>query len=153
MDWQQDYERKQITLDQVFEEHLTGTTSTSNKLFDKNTASSSHNSPQEAKQKIYLGGLHVPTTIINELLNRVKKGTLSGIDMYGNYMNGDITFADLQVTPDQFRYHTYFAGPNERTGFAQGSQCVTHIPVHFSDTNRMLEEIGLDYAVDRKSVV
>lgn len=147
MDWQQDYERKQITLDQVFEEHLTGTTSTSNKLFDKNTASSSHNSPQEAKQKIYLGGLHVPTTIINELLNRVKKGTLSAIDMYGNYMNGDITFADLQVTPDQFRYHTYFAGPNERTGFAQGSQCVTHIPVHFSDTNRMLEEIGLDYAV------
>ena len=59
MDWQQDYERKQITLDQVFEEHLTGTTSTSNKLFDKNTASSSHNSPQETKQKIYLGGLHV----------------------------------------------------------------------------------------------
>ena len=51
MDWQQDYERKQITLDQVFEEHLTGTTSTSNKLFDKNTASSSHNSPQETKQK------------------------------------------------------------------------------------------------------
>ena len=67
--------------------------------------------------------------------------------MYGNYMNGDITFADMDVTPDQFRYHTYFAGPNERTGFANGSRCVTHIPVHFSDTNRMLEEIGLDYAV------
>ena len=51
MDWQQDYERKQITLDQVFEEHLTGTTSTSNKLFDKNTASSSHDSSQEAEDK------------------------------------------------------------------------------------------------------
>ena len=65
MDWQQDYERKQITLDQVFEEHLTGTTSTSNKLFDKNTASSSHNSPQETKQKIYpvsYTHLTLPTT-------------------------------------------------------------------------------------------
>lgn len=97
MDWQQDYERKQITLDQVFEEHLTGTTSISNKLFDKNNASSSHDSSQEAKQKIYLGGLHVPTTIINELLNRVKKGTLSGIDMYGNYMNGDITLSLIHI--------------------------------------------------------
>ena len=62
-------------------------------------------------------------------------------------MNGDITFAGLDVTPEQFRCHTYFAGPNERTGFANGSRCVAHIPVHFSDTNRMLEEVGLDYAV------
>ena len=126
MNWQQDYERKQITLDQVFEQHLTGRTSAGQ------------------NQKIYMGGLHVPTTIINELLARIKSGNLVGIDMYGNYMNGDITFADMDVTPDQFRYHTYFAGPNERTGFANGSRCVTHIPVHFSDTNRMLEEIGLD---------
>ncbi|MEF2561107.1 MAG: acetyl-CoA hydrolase/transferase C-terminal domain-containing protein [Eggerthellaceae bacterium] len=123
MDWQQDYERKQVTLDQIFEDHLTG------------------------NQKIYMGGLHVPTTIINALLDRVKAGTISGIDVYGNWMNGDITFADVHATPDQFRYHTYFAGPNERTGFSTGSKCVTHIPVHFSDTNRMLEEIGLDYAV------
>ena len=128
MDWQQDYEQKQLSLDEVFEKHLTGGT-------------------KEHKQKIYMGGLHVPTTIVNELLSRIKQGTLYGIDLYGNYMNGDISFADLDVTPNQFRYHTYFAGPVERTGFANGSKCVTHIPVHFSDTNRMLEEIGLDYAV------
>ena len=123
MDWQDEYERKKITVNQVFEQHLTG------------------------NQKIYTGGLHVPTTIINALISRVAEGALTGIDLYGNWMNGDITFAGLDVTPEQFRYHTYFAGPNERTGFANGSKCVAHIPVHFSDTNRMLEEVGLDYAV------
>lgn len=123
MSWQEEYEREQISVGQVFEDHLTG------------------------NQKIYTGGLHVPATIINELIARVGKGELSGIDLYGNWMNGDITFAGLDVSPQQFRYHTYFAGPNERTGFAGGSKCVAHIPVHFSDTNRMLEEIGLDYAV------
>ena len=123
MDWQDEYERKKITVNQVFEQHLTG------------------------NQKIYTGGLHVPTTIINALIDRVATGTLTGIDLFGNWMNGDITFAELDVTPEQFRYHTYFAGPNERTGFANGSKCVAHIPVHFSDTNRMLEEVGLDYAV------
>ena len=123
MDWQDEYERKKITVNQVFEQHLTG------------------------NQKIYTGGLHVPTTIINALIDRVATGALTGIDLYGNWMNGDITFAGLDVTPEQFRYHTYFAGPNERTGFANGSRCVAHIPVHFSDTNRMLEEVGLDYAV------
>lgn len=123
MDWQTDYQRKQISLDEIFAKHLTG------------------------NQKVYTGGLHVPTTIINELLRRIKDGRLSGIHLYGNYINGNVTFADLDVSPAQFRYHTYFAGPVERTGFAQGSGCVTHIPVHFSDTNRMLEELGLDYAV------
>ena len=114
MSWQEEYERKQISVGQVFEDHLTG------------------------NQKIYTGGLHVPATIINELIARVGKGELSGIDLYGNWMNGDITFAGLDVSPQQFRYHTYFAGPNERTGFAGGSKCVAHIPVHFSDTNLML---------------
>lgn len=123
MGWEEEYERKQISVDQVLDQHLTG------------------------NQKIYTGGLHVPTTIINALLQQVKAGGLSGIDLYGNWMNGNVTFADLDVSPSQFRYHTYFAGPNERTGFATGSKCVAHIPVHFSDTNRMLEELGLDYAV------
>lgn len=124
MRWQEEYELKQISIDQVFERHIVG-----------------------GGQKIYTGGLHVPVTLINALLDRVRSGALSGIDIYGNWMNGDVTFADLDVTPEQFRYHTYFAGPNERTGFAAGSGCVTHIPVHFSDTNHMLEEIGLDYAM------
>lgn len=124
MNWEQDYERKQISLDQVFVDHIVG-----------------------GGQKLYTGGLHVPMAFINAMLDRIKSGQLSGIDIYGNWMNGDVTFADVHVTPDQFRYHTYFASPNERTGFANGSGCVAHIPVHFSDTNRMLEEVGLDYTV------
>lgn len=123
MNWQQEYEQKQISLDRIFEEHITG------------------------NQTIYTGGLHVPATIISEMLARINNGQLSGIDSYGNWMNGNISFADMKVTPQQFRYHTYFAGPNERTGFATGSGCVTHIPVHFSDTNRMLEELAVDYAI------
>lgn len=123
MNWQEEYERKQITLEEVFDKHITG------------------------NQKLYTGGLHVPATIINEMLARIAEGSLSGIDSYGNWMNGNITFANLDVTPQQFRYHTYFAGPNERSGFSAGSGCVTHIPVHFSDTNRMLEELAVDYAI------
>ena len=92
MDWQDEYERKKITVNQVFEQHLTG------------------------NQKIYTGGLHVPTTIINALIDRVATGTLTGIDLFGNWMNGDITFAGLDVTPEQFRYHTYFAGPPDAQG-------------------------------------
>ena len=120
MNWQAEYERKQVTLDEIFEKHLTGS-----RLLGR-------------KQRIYMGGLHVATTIINALLDHIKAGTLHGVDIYANWMNGDITFADILTTPDNFRYHTYFAGPNERTGFAAGSGCVAHIPVHFSDTNRML---------------
>ena len=75
MDWQDEYERKKITVNQVFEQYLTG------------------------NQKIYTGGLHVPTTIINALIDRVATGTLTGIDLFGNWMNGDITFAGLDVTP------------------------------------------------------
>lgn len=125
MSWQEEYERKQVTLDQVFEHHITG------------------------NQKIYTGGLHVPATLINAMLDRIKAGQLSGIDIYGNWMNGDISFADVHTTPDVFRYHTYYSGPNERTGlgFAGGSGCVAHIPVHFSDTNRMMREIGVDYCM------
>lgn len=121
MGWRQDYERKKLSLDQVFSQHLTG------------------------GQKVYFGGLHVPTTIINDACRRVMEGSLDGLDVYGNWFNGEFPFGQMDVTPERFRYHTYFAGPNERAGFASG--CVTHIPVHFSDTNRMLEEVGLDYAV------
>ena len=127
MNWQAEYERKQVTLDEIFEKHLTGS-----RLLGR-------------KQRIYMGGLHVATTIINALLDHIKAGTLHGVDIYANWMNGDITFADIHTTPDNFRYHTYFAGPNERTGFAAGSGCVAHIPVHFSDTNRMLRELDLDW--------
>lgn len=121
MDWQQDYEQKCISLDEVFERHITG------------------------HQKIYTGGLHVASTLIKEMLKRVSEGALEGLDLYGNWMNGDFPFDQLQVTPEQFRYHTYFAGPEERKGF--GSKCITHIPVHFSDVGALLASLDLDYAV------
>lgn len=124
MDWHSEYTSKQLSVEDLFDRHLTG-----------------------GGQRIYAGGLHVPTTIINALIDHVKDGSLSGIELCGNYMNGNITFANLDVAPEQFRYRTYFAGPNERTGMATGSKCVTHIPVHFSDTNRMLREQAFDYAV------
>lgn len=121
MDWQQEYQRKQVTLDQVFERFITG------------------------GQKIYTGGLHTPNTIINEMLARVRAGQLRGIDTYGNWINGQVTLGETSVPPEVFRYHTYFAGPNERAGMAAG--CVSHVPAHFSDVNWMLREIGLDYAI------
>ena len=121
MSWTKEYKEKQVSLQQIFESHLTG------------------------NQKVYIGGLHTPNTIINEMLQRIRDGRLSGIDAWGNWINGHVTLNETQVGPETFRYHTYFAGPNERAGMAAG--CVAHIPVHFSDVNRMLREVGLDYAV------
>lgn len=121
MGWQQEYAQKQISLEEVFERHITG------------------------HQKIFTSGLHVASAVIGELLARVQDGRLEGIDLYGNWMNGTFPFAQMNVTPAQFRYHTYFAGPQERGGFSSG--CVTHIPTHFSDVSRLFVKVKPHYAV------
>lgn len=119
--WREEYAAKQISLDQLFEQHVTG------------------------GQRIYFGGLHVPNTVVNELLRRVREEGLSGIDIWANWMNGSIDLNLMDVlSPDVFRYHTYFAGPNERAGFGR---CVSHVPVHFSDVWSMLAAQNLDYAI------
>ncbi len=114
------YEHKTVSLEELFERFIVSGTS------------------------MYTGGLHVPSTIIHELMARVADGRLKGIDIYGNWMNGVFDFKNLNVTPDQFRYHTYFAGPNERAAFGS---CVTHIPAHFSQVTALMRSVGPDYAV------
>lgn len=119
--WQAEYAVKTISMDELFARYITG------------------------GNRIYCGGLHVPTTVVNEILSRVRSGLLSGIDIWANWMNGSVDFVQLgEVSPEVFRYHTYFAGPNERAGFAS---CVSHVPVHFSDVWSMLADQDLDYAI------
>lgn len=124
MDWQDEFLRKQITIDELFERYITGN-----------------------GQKVFTGGLHIPHFVVLEMLNRIRDIRLWGIQQYGGWTNGDVPFRDLAVSPEQFRYHTFFAGPNERGGFATGSKCVVHVPTHFSDTNRMLYDMAMDVAV------
>ncbi|MGI6591492.1 MAG: acetyl-CoA hydrolase/transferase family protein [Eggerthellaceae bacterium] len=94
---------------------------------------------------LYTSGLHVPTLLILTLLDRVKTGKLTGIDTWGNWMNGHIPLGDVHATADQFRYHTYFAGPNERAGMVAHN--TAHVPVHFSDVEAMAKDCNLDYAL------
>lgn len=119
-DAQETYAHKTISLEELFERYIVSGTS------------------------LYTGGLHVPSTIIHELMARVSDGRLEGIDIYGNWMNGSFDFKSLAVDPERFRYHTYFAGPNERAGFGA---CVTHIPAHFSQVSALMRSVAPDYAV------
>ena len=122
MSWQEEYEAKQISLDRLFQEHITG------------------------GQKIFFGGLHAPTTIINAMIDRIMEGKLSGIQMWANWINGEVKFGEMKgITSDQFRYHTYFAGPNERAGMAAG--VCSYVPCHFGDVWRMIEESQMDYTI------
>ena len=94
--------------------------------------------------RIYTSGLHVATELIKALIERVKDGRLEGIDTWGNWMNGKFPFAELDVPRSAFRYHTYFAGPNERAGFGG---CVSHIPVHFSDVAGLAASVKPDLCI------
>ena len=94
--------------------------------------------------KVYTSGLHVPTLLVNELVAQVRAGRLTGIDSWGNWMNGHFPFVELDVPADVFRYHTYFAGPNERGGFGHS---VAHIPVHFSDVAALAAYVKPDVAL------
>lgn len=114
------YARKTLSLDQLFERFIVSGTS------------------------MYTGGLHVPSAIIHELMARVADGRLDGINIYGNWMNGRFDFKDLDVGSERFRYHTYFAGPNERAGFGT---CVAHVPAHFSQVSALMRSVRPEYAV------
>ena len=94
--------------------------------------------------KVYASGLHVATVLINELINRVKGGEVQGINMWGNWMNGHFPYKELDVPADVFRYHTYFAGPNERAAFGK---CTSHIPVHFGDVLGLAKSVSPDVAL------
>ncbi len=117
---QETYESKTVSLDELFERFIVSGTS------------------------LYTGGLHVASTAIHELMARVADGRLEGINIYGNWMNGELDFKSLDVPPEVFRYHTYFAGPNERP--AIGS-CVAHIPAHFSQVTALMQSVSPDYAL------
>lgn len=94
--------------------------------------------------KVFASGLHVATLLVDELIGRVRDGSLRGIDMWGNWMNGSFPYSQLDVPAQTFRYHTYFAGPNERAGFGR---CVAHIPVHFADLIGLAEATRPDVAI------
>lgn len=121
MNWQQEYESKIMSADDAIDQFIRN------------------------GYNLYTSGLHVPSQLILTLLDRVRTGKLTGIDIWGNWMNGSFPFGDLNVTEDQFRYHTYFAGPNERAGIAAHN--TAHVPVHFSDTEALVAHYQPEYAL------
>lgn len=121
MDWQQEYESKLMSADEAIERFI-------------------HNG-----YNLYTSGLHVPHALIMSLLDHVAAGSLEGIDIWGNWMNGKVPLGDYDFAEDQFRYHTYFAGPNERAGIAAHN--TAHVPVHFGDTEALVAHYAPEYAL------
>ena len=120
MTWESDYQSKVMTAQEAFDRFI------------------------HDDMRIYTSGLHVATVLVNELIQRVRDGRLSGIDTWGNWMNGRFPFGELDVPADVFRYHTYFAGPQERAGFGK---CVAHIPVHFGDVAGLASCVSPDVCI------
>ena len=120
MGWESEYQSKIMTADEAFDRFI------------------------KSGMNIFGSGLHVPTVLVNELLDRVEDGRLEGIDMWGNWMNGSFRYSQMDLPASRFRYHTFFAGPNERAGFGKS---VSHIPVHFGDLYELAAAIRPDYAI------
>ena len=120
MGWEAEYQSKLMTPEEAFDRFIT------------------------SGMTIYGSGLHVATQLINELIARVSDGRLTGIDLHANWMNGSFPFGELDLPRETFRYHTYFAGPQERAGFGK---TVAHVPVHFSDITLLAQAVKPDYAL------
>lgn len=120
MSWESEYEKKTMPAAEAFDRFI------------------------RSGMNIYASGLHVATVLVNELLDRVEDGRLSGINLWANWMNGKFRFGELDLPREVFRYHTYFAGPQERAGFGK---TVAHIPVHFGDVSGLAAMVKPDYAI------
>ncbi len=120
MSWEAEYQSKQMTAEEIITRFV------------------------PSGSKVYASGLHVATVLVNELIEQLRSGRLHGIDMWGNWMNGRFPYSEMDFPADVFRYHTYFAGPNERNGFGH---CVAHIPVHFGDVIGLAKMVQPDVAI------
>ena len=121
MDWHSEYTSKQLSVEDLFDRHLTG-----------------------GGQRIYAGGLHVPTTIINALIDRGARKSLCGIELCGAYER-TTSFETSTLLLSSSATAPISPAPTSAPAWQRG-RIVAHIPVHF-DTNRMLREQAFDYAV------
>lgn len=95
--------------------------------------------------KLFIGGLSVATPVLSSLLNRIKNDKYRGISAYGNLILSDIGLNDENLTPDKFRYYSFFHGKYEREGTKFGS--VTHVPLHLSHFQSYFKQVSPDIAI------
>ena len=92
----------------------------------------------------FTSGLHVANPILKKILDRVREGSLSGIEFIGISVSKDLGFGDIDVPEDVFRYHCMFSMWFERPGLGK---CISHVPVHFGDTEAAIAhyapEVGI----------
>lgn len=95
--------------------------------------------------KLFIGGLSVATPILSALLDRIKNDEYENISAYGNMILSDIGLNDAHLTPDKFRYYSFFHGKYEREGVQFGS--VTHVPLHLSHFQGYFKQVSPDIAI------
>ncbi|MEA4971767.1 MAG: acetyl-CoA hydrolase/transferase C-terminal domain-containing protein [Candidatus Metalachnospira sp.] len=95
--------------------------------------------------KIFIGGLSIATPILSSLLDKIKNDEYKNISAYGNLILSDIGLNDARLTPDKFRYYSFFNGKIEREGAKYGS--VTHVPLHLSHFNDYFKHVSPDIAI------
>ncbi|MGN0302515.1 MAG: acetyl-CoA hydrolase/transferase family protein [Anaerotardibacter sp.] len=120
MGWEEEYQRKLMTLDEALDTFIPDGTS------------------------VFMGTFEVARGIINPMLDRIKEGRLKDIDLYGGITSGPLNL-DFQPEPGALRYHTHFTGGNERTGMTNHS--VSYAPIHLHRTMNLAADRDIDVAV------
>lgn len=64
--------------------------------------------------------------------------------MYGGITSEDLHLDELTVGFDEFHYHNYFTGGNERNGISAGH--TAYVPLHLHRTKNLVENDGIDVA-------
>ncbi len=83
---------------------------------------------------VFVGTFEVAGGLIRPMLKRIQDGALHGISMYGGITSEDLHLDELTVGFDEFHYHNYFTGGNERNGISAGH--TAYVPLHFHRARR-----------------
>ena len=93
---------------------------------------------------VFVGTFEVAGGLIRPMLKRIQDGALHGISMYGGITSEDLHLDELTVGFDEFHYHNYFTGGNERNGISAGH--TAYVPLHLHRTKNLVENDGIDVA-------
>lgn len=112
MNWEIEYQSKLCTAAQAVKEHI------------------------KDGDVVAMGGLSAAGTVLDAMFDQIKAGKLHGISLEGNLLTEHIPIDDPDLTPEQFRYRSFFYGGYERAGSKMGN--VTFVPTQFHNYRRYM---------------
>lgn len=80
---------------------------------------------------VYMGGLTVPSMILNPMFDKAMADELKGITLVGNLIINELPLADPRLKKENLCYKSFFFGGYERAGQKAGN--VTFVPTQFQN--------------------